>query len=220
MGRRQSGLLQLLLLAPALAVLIPQRILCFGDSLTAGMVTRDEYVPYGDVLSASLDARVVSRGVVLESAHAMVPRLQRTLAEGDFDAVILLGGSNDLWTGDAPKILASLDGMYGMVRATGAQLGVATLPPFEPKVMQWLAFTGVLEQTEMTRRAVNDHVRAKACRSADAFLVDLARLSDADTANPLQRPDGMHLTADGYRRLGEEAAAAVREHFSAFACAS
>ena len=100
-----------LLLPCCTSRVVPTRILAFGDSLTAGLVagTRDCYSPYGATLSQLTGAEVVSRGVVMESAHAMPARLASVLeSESSFDCAIVLGGSNDLWTGDADAIWASL----------------------------------------------------------------------------------------------------------------
>ena len=196
------------------------RVYAFGDSLTAGMVDRATYTPYGASLQKLLpeDSVVESSGVVLESCHAMPARLARELSareESTFDVILILGGSNDLWRGDHSAIMSSLDLLYEQVRDAGAALGVATLPPFEPDVMKWLSFTGVLAQTESTRMAVNERIRgvvASANCHADTacgtFIVDLARLCEQEPQT-MARPDGMHFTAKGYQRLGEEAAAAL-----------
>ena len=90
----------------------PLRVLTFGDSLTCGLVDRNRYAPYADVLREQLGASltmVESEGIVMESAHAMPQRLTRVLASRDaYDAIIVLGGSNDLWKGDADAICDSL----------------------------------------------------------------------------------------------------------------
>ena len=76
--------------------------------------------------------------------------------------------------------------------------------------MKWLAFTGILEITDTTRRDVNERLRREAAqRASDTFLVDLAALCDADPAT-MARADGLHFAESGYRRLGEEAALALR----------
>jgi hypothetical protein len=125
----------------------------FGDSLTAGLVggTRDQFVPYGAALAAQIGGvDVVSRGVVMESVHTMPGRLQTTLAEAEdrYDCVLLLGGSNDLWKGDAGAIWTSLCELYAQADACGASsLGLFTLPPFEPDVMKCTA--AIAERSHM-----------------------------------------------------------------------
>ena len=191
---------------------LPKRILTFGDSLTAGLVaTTGQYCPYGDVLSAELlgKAEVVTRGVVLESVHAMPKRLVKCLRDdGDFDGVMIIGGSNDLWRGCSDTILASLNELYDEAGRHGAwALGMATLPPFEPAVMKWLSFTGVLENTEQTRLEVNERIRDACVSNTGAFLVDLATLSQLPV---MSRADGLHFEVCGYERLGREAAASLQ----------
>ena len=104
-------------------------------------------------------SEVTTAGVPLESAHAMPKRLAAILQDDgeDFDAVIVLGGSNDLWKGDADAIWDSLQQLHEQVRTSGCALGLGTLPPFEPKIFDWLSWlkyltcTSVGEQTEATR---------------------------------------------------------------------
>ena len=107
-------------------------------------------------------------------------------------------------------ICESLLQMYGQVDVHASSLGVVTLPPFEPDVMRWLAFTGVLEKTEATRQQVNAFVRAEASRRQTAFLVDLAALAHEPV---FHRPDGLHFEEGGYPRLGSAAAEALRRHY-------
>ena len=200
----------------AVARPLPARILAFGDSLTAGLCSprtgAARYAPYGVTLAQNTGSEVLSRGVVLESAHAMPSRLASTLeAEGRFDCAVILGGSNDLWRGQPDAIWTSLQSLYSQVRLQGgnepATVGMVTLPPFEPDVMRWLAFTGVLELTDRTRLDVNERIRDEAAGAQDAFLVDLASFSHEAA---MARADGLHFDECGYRRLGDEVAAALR----------
>ena len=194
----------------------PLRVLCFGDSLTAGLVSRNRFSPYADTLASSLEpCNVCVAGVPLESAHAMPPRLAQLIVEqgGDFDAAIVIGGSNDLWRGNPEAILQSLAELHLQIRnlPCDCALGIGTLPPFEPDVMKWLAFTGALEKTEATRAAVNAELRTMASRGplGKTFIVDLAALC-RDAPAAMVRPDGLHFTAAGYSRLGELAAEQLR----------
>ena len=213
-GKIEAGEMLATIIIGASAALrpLPQRVLCFGDSLTAGLIgdTRDSYVPYSDTLSKALDVESVPHGVVLESVHSMPARLDKVLSEQQFDCAIVLGGSNDLWRGDRDAIVLSLEALYSRVRSHGALLGVVTLPPFEPSVMRWLSFTGVLEITDTTRCAVNEAIRLESRRD-DAFLVDLAAFADEEV---MHRPDGLHFEAAGYARLGQRCASAIREFCS------
>ena len=208
-------MLAALLAALALSRPVPTRILSFGDSLTAGLIANTkEYAPYGETLSRNLNVPVVSRGVVLESSHSMPTRLSTTLNDdGPFECAIILGGSNDLWKGDADAIFATLLELYGIARERTQpspglpRLGLATMPPFYLRPFyEWLDFTGIGEKTDATRRAVNDRIRAEAARCDDAVLADLGRLTEAEPA--FMAEDGIHLTPEAYRRLGEEVAGA------------
>ena len=43
------------------------------------------------------EASVASKGVVMESVHAMPKRLRGVCEQASFDSILVLGGSNDLW---------------------------------------------------------------------------------------------------------------------------
>ena len=197
---------------------VAPRILTFGDSLTAGFTSPSApRTPYASILSSRIGFEAVSSGVVTESVHSMPPRLGRELAASSFNSVIILGGSNDLWKGDADAIFATLLELYGIARERTQpspglpRLGLATMPPFYLRpIYEWLDFTGIGEKTDATRRAVNDRIRAEAARCDDAVLADLGRLTEAEPA--FMAEDGIHLTPEAYRRLGGEVAGAFEAY--------
>jgi len=78
------------------------RVLCIGDSLTAGMTTRSKDCPYSDFLSKTFKQhKFVNAGIGGNEAISFPTRLSRTLSEaatkhrGAFYAVIIWGGTND-----------------------------------------------------------------------------------------------------------------------------
>lgn len=86
-----------------------KRLLAFGDSLTYGYLScLVERAPYTDKLQTLLKKNgkweLVNAGESGERTGIMVRRLDALLKESSvpFTHIVLLGGSNDLWTTGAP----------------------------------------------------------------------------------------------------------------------
>ncbi|KAI8466408.1 MAG: SGNH hydrolase-type esterase domain-containing protein [Monoraphidium minutum] len=128
------------------------RVLAFGDSLTEGFYTvpggATRFHPYSDALRkllraalpASCHVAVHERGRSGEFVlRSMQGRLDRALAEAaangePYDWVLLLGGTNDIGTGeDGGAVLAALKEMHAAVAAAGSRLVAMTLPPFNSR---------------------------------------------------------------------------------------
>jgi acyl-CoA hydrolase len=94
-------------------------IVCFGDSITAGVGAADE-ASYPARLEAALGVPVVNAGVAGETAGEARLRLDRVLAEDPWLVVIELGG-NDLLRRRAPADTeADLRAIVEAVLAAGA----------------------------------------------------------------------------------------------------
>ena len=145
---------------------------------------------------------MTASAVPLASVGDVERRLRREVAASPPpDAVVVLGGTNDLWRRDARAVAASLERQFAAATAAGVRVVVGcTLPPFRPGLVS--AF-GMADGVEATRLAVNDAIRAAA-----PVLVDLAAACDADAAT-YARPDGIHFTRDGYRAFGSRIADAL-----------
>lgn len=138
---------QVVLRPPMLGV---TRILAFGDSLTAGVVSAPvpgvpgQLVPHASYprqleqrLATAYPAqriRVVNEGLPGEEAAEALPRLRAALAAHRPEVVFLMEGTNDLAlptaTGDAA--LRAIEMMLGAVQAVGAEPVLATIPPLRP----------------------------------------------------------------------------------------
>ena len=135
---------QVVLPPPMLGV---TRILAFGDSLTAGVVSAPvpgaagqlaPHAAYPRKLEQRLaqgypvqQITVVNQGLPGEFAAAALPRLRAVLAVHRPEVVLLMEGTNDLGlsmaTGDAA--LYAIDSMLGAIQASGATPVLATIPP-------------------------------------------------------------------------------------------
>ena len=110
-------------------------IVCFGDSLTAGLGT-DPGQSYPDYLQSDLDARgyhyrVVNQGISGNTTKDGVERLNTILALHPAVAVVEFGGNDGLRGLPISDSRANLDHIVQTLKASGAKVILAgiTLPP-------------------------------------------------------------------------------------------
>jgi len=106
--------------------------------------TRAKQTPPIKVAEAMLEgaAACEADGVVGESAWTMAGRLEARLAAagpgaGSYDAVVILGGTNDLWRCDPAAVAAKLDAVHAVCREAlpEADIGICTVPRWCPGVV-------------------------------------------------------------------------------------
>jgi acyl-CoA thioesterase-1 len=123
--------------APAAATKPDNRpvLLCFGDSLTAGLGTGPGE-SYPDYLQADLDARgykyrVVNEGVSGNTTKDGVARLDHILALKPAVVVVEFGGNDGLRGLPIRDTRANLDKIIATLKASGARVALAgiSLPP-------------------------------------------------------------------------------------------
>jgi lysophospholipase L1-like esterase len=93
-------------------------IVCFGDSLTAG-VGRGEGPAYPERLARLLDAEVVNAGVPGDTASQALGRLDRVLAADPWLVVIVLGGNDILRRVPVETTEGALDAVVERLLAAG-----------------------------------------------------------------------------------------------------
>jgi acyl-CoA thioesterase-1 len=111
------------------------RIVCFGDSLTAGFGT-DPGEAYPDYLQADLDHkgydyRVVNAGISGDTTKDGLERVDRVIAMKPTLVVVEFGGNDGLRGLRIEDTRANLDGIVGRLVASGTRVVLAgiTLPP-------------------------------------------------------------------------------------------
>lgn len=167
-------------------------VLCFGDSLTAGLgVAPDESYPA--LLAARLHAagyryRVVNAGVSGDTTAGGLRRVDWALRLTP-DIVILALGANDGLRGqDLAGVRANLDQMVERFQQSGARVLLAgmRLPP------------------NYGRPYAEDFRRMYAAVARNRGLPFMPFLLDGVGGNPrLNQPDGIHPTAEGHRLIAE-----------------
>ncbi len=188
------------------------RILAFGNSLTAGVLS-GRSVSGGRSYPAQLEQRlrsayraqsigVFNEGVPGEEAVEAMRRLVSAMSRHQPEAVLLMEGTNDLAYPDdrIAAALYAMDRMVQQVQSAGAAPVLATLPPIR-------ASTRGVHAARVP--AFNDGLRAVAAARGVA-LVDihgvLARGMCAPAGGwplPCIGPDGLHPTPEGYGLMAD-----------------
>ncbi len=167
-------------------------IICFGDSLTAGLGVLPEE-SYPAVLAARLKAegysyRVVNAGVSGDTTAGGLRRVDWALRLTP-DIVILALGANDGLRGqDLAGVRANLDQMVERFQQSGARVLLAgmRLPP------------------NYGRPYAEEFRRMYAAVARKRSVPFLPFLLDGVGGNPrLNQPDGIHPTAEGHRVIVE-----------------
>ncbi|KAI1294529.1 SGNH hydrolase-type esterase domain-containing protein [Xylaria venustula] len=189
----------------------PLRILCFGDSLTAGHPVGN---PYAHRLAETIEAAFPSRYVEYEvegvpgdlvTSGSYISRMQASwdAAEHPFDWTIVLGGTNDLgWSRRPDRIIESLKSTWDIPLSKGSKVLALTIP--ETK--------GIFQDITEGRDEVNDAIRG--FEKENFFHFDLFKELPYHSMAPEDRakywdPDGVHLQAAGYDLMGQKIGDAV-----------
>lgn len=186
-------------------------VVAFGDSLTVGYQSPTENeefpqpVPYTTLLSKKVDELLgkrragfriefINRGVVGELTDDMVDRFGRDVLGPRPDAVIILGGSNDLgWGMEPPSIAENLAGMYDEALMNGIRPVACTVPSvrgYDEGIQPRLRLNGLIKRYSGTLGVV----------CVDIFS------ATADSTGRLREEfsnDGLHLSPSGYEAVAE-----------------
>ena len=185
------------------------KVVALGDSLTVGFQAygADQDVgkstPYTDYMidrvrtdfqSDSFSVEIINKGIVGELCEQMLARFDSDVIRLSPKVVIILGGSNDLGWGLAPReILSSLIKMYDLSLDNKITPIACTVPSI-------LGYDeGILPRIDLNR-LLQEHCQRIGIRCVDAFLGTLdpatSRLASEYSS------DGLHLNSEGYRKMG------------------
>ena len=183
-------------------------VLCYGDSLTAGMHSNGgEFHPYSRKLQ-----RLLGHGAVCADcgepgacADALARSLPSRLEKSDsrlrrrWTHVAILAGTNDLRFGaPAEAVISSLATAHAAAAHSGATAIALTLPQIRGEEKSSLG---------KRRAIVNGWLRDKATASGDVRCADVAAaLEDATLMD-----DAVHFTPKGYDIIAEVVRAAMKQ---------
>ncbi|MFO0705622.1 MAG: GDSL-type esterase/lipase family protein [Nitrospira sp.] len=199
----------------------PIRVVCFGDSLTAGFQspTRENpqgrSTPYGEWVQARFGAavHVVVSGICGEMTAEMLMRFRRDVLAEQPRYVVILGGTNDLgWNGPVHEIMRNLVKMYEQTLAAGATPVPVTVPSLRVEdvgesreAREWVG--SHLTRRQELNASILAYAATKQLTAVDLFSATAdaeSRLLAREYSN-----DGVHLTTEGYRRFAELVCAQV-----------
>jgi lysophospholipase L1-like esterase len=200
--------------------LIGERFVCFGDSLTAGVLSASatlliESPPfsYPAILQSHLTARyrlqmpaLVNEGIPGERAVEGVRRFRSVLLQHRPQNVLLMEGTNDLLDREsaADAALGALELMVIEAKNQGIQVGLATIPPQR---------SGGPRNRDSTAALVpgfNDRIRSLAAAQGAALIDVYAAMKDNLSLIGI---DDLHPTMQGYEVMAGVFFDAIKARF-------
>lgn len=204
------------------------RILCFGDSLTAGYNKHGKnFYPYcsplGNILryQSGLNIYTEAKGIVGEMAHKqMTHRLPLVLGNAtmQYDWIMILGGTNDILHvknfGDddeflnqletiwQPRITKDIERLHDIAYKYGAHTMLLTVP--ENSIEAWPEYHPLLKMREKINEALRDFAYGS---KGKTVLCDLAKLVPRRSLSPTMEnilwDDHLHMTPQGYTKMAQ-----------------
>jgi acyl-CoA thioesterase-1 len=185
------------------------RIVALGDSLTVGFQSSElsedtaKLTPYTDLLidrvsrdfpSDSLSIEIINKGIVGQLSEQMLVRFDSDVIRLSPRVVIILGGSNDLGWGLAPReILRNLSEMYRLSLEN-------EIAPIACTVPSTLGYDEGIPPRILLNKLLQEHCREIGIPCVDVFR---ATLDQATSRLALRySTDGLHLNSEGYRKMG------------------
>jgi len=188
------------------------RIVALGDSLTVGYLSPSDglewppYQPYTRFLEEmirdaiaktrkSVRLQVINKGLNGDLTEGMLSRIDRDVLQLSPSDIIILGGTNDIgWGIPVTEIYSNLKGMYDKVILHGIRLIACALPSI-------LGYDSLIPPRVKLSRMIHSYCEAKGVKYVNLFsaTADIA----TQRLSPKYSNDGLHLSADGYRKVAE-----------------
>ena len=184
------------------------KIICMGDSITYGCGLADLSRRWTDLAAERTGHTLINCGVNGDTTGGMLARCQNQVFAQFPDAMILLGGINDInLTGQYRPVCANVAAIARQAMALELPILIGLPLPIVPedlKVMAWdkdcdpFRSAGLCEQYAEWLRAF--------CASKELPLVDFRSpfLQADGTVRRELFQDGLHPTAEGHALMAEE----------------
>lgn len=189
------------------------KIVCLGDSITFGYaVPRNKC--FASLVQQETGWTVVNAGVNGDTTAGMLARFERDVLRHEPDALLLLGGTNDLMNGcPVGAVRGNVTAILQQARHANIQTLLGTLPPVYRERMPaaWRImseFRAPESDYEAYRYWLGVFAEAFETALVD-FGAALKPLSDA--APGAYFGDGLHPTARGHRVMADALLSAARE---------
>jgi len=167
------------------------KFLFVGDSITANASS------YADQLKANNPEMVIKKiAKVGEKTDWMLDNLQKELSENKYDAVVILGGINDIYAkGQISDAKLNLQKMYDLAHDKGAKVIGVTPPP-----------TGTYSAWSEKKQELQEQLNAFVMKNpALDYKIDFySLLSDGVNQKKQYLTDGLHPNATGHKELKDK----------------
>jgi lysophospholipase L1-like esterase len=180
------------------------KIVCLGDSLTYGFgVHRGE--DWVSLTAGATGRELVNRGVCGDTTGGMLARFQKDVLAAKPEAVLLMGGANDILTsGTDAAARSNMSAMIQQADSAGVIPVVGIQIPFDPEHVRadWSELTDFSEANRILS-AYGDWLR-KYCGIFHIPTVDFAALfKNAGSGASALYWDGLHPNAKGHAAMAE-----------------
>ena len=193
------------------------KIICMGDSITYGFGLPDLSKRWSDLASARTGHTLINRGVSGDTTGGMLARCQTQVFNQAPDAMVLLGGINDISiTGQYRPVCANVVAICRQAELLSIPVILGVPLPIFPADMcppEWDP------EQDMARTAALGEQYAHWIRH---YAAD-KHLPLADFRSPFLRPDGtvdrslfqdgLHPTEEGHRRMADVLCQVLAERF-------
>ncbi len=183
------------------------RILCYGDSLTAGYHEKGAtFDPYGRSLADLLDAEVVIIGKSGWTAAQLAderPGIDSVLDE--YDAVIIMAGTNDLGMlcdrNDCCNLVLKIWELHTACHVRGCKSIAVSIPES--------GWQKINEKGRVYRGLVNEFLKEK-CQESGGSATYVECPVEYDSESGFWDSDGLHMNKAGYEELARHLCPHVR----------
>lgn len=181
------------------------KIACMGDSITLGVGLPEHRGRWSDLVAEATGHELVNFGIGGDTTGGMLARCQYEVFHKDFDAMILLGGTNDIcYSWEYRTAWANTIAIYRQAKAYGIPL-IMGIPV--PAIAQDLAVRDYYPGRDNGKISalVDEFGRMLTiyCREKDVPFADF-RSAFLDGSGKGRRElffDGLHPTAEGHRLM-------------------
>lgn len=181
-----------------------KKLICFGDSITAGWDGMNEQSSLTNRLERGLGWHVWNAGVPGETTEQALSRMNRDVLSRHYDWVTILFGANDSSFHKGIPLEAFTANLINMARAIGAGQAVLITP--SPVIEAKQKGKRINERLSLYADAVRHVVE-----ETGSSLIDLYRLMlQEPDYTPMLLDDGLHFSSAGYDFLAERIILKIR----------
>ncbi|MDR3244112.1 MAG: GDSL-type esterase/lipase family protein, partial [Elusimicrobiota bacterium] len=177
------------------------KIICLGDSLTYGYAISRRYI-WTSLAAAITGFDIVNQGINGDTTGGMLSRFQRSVLDEKPDAVLVIGGANDIFASSSlDNVKANIFSMRHLAaNANIAFLAGTPLPiDFQTVPQRWASFSDMQKADELCR-IYTDWLKSF-CAAFGAKLIDLWSLYEKAVKNSAASLylDGLHPNQEGHQ---------------------